>query len=298
MPTLREATEIEKLERDRLTASVWGRGLASVDDFLERERVLRAHSFAARCMRTWLLTEGAAVLASCETFEVRGWRDGRPGRAFVVASVFTEPSLRGKGHAVALLEAVSSRLSSEPNAMAVVLFSEVGASIYQRARFTLIETHDVVMDARAGAASVSTSGSVVGSSTVGSGVRLEVSTEQADWHVERERFYAKALERRAPRAHRAQRGASELCVVASFQTNELHVLWYRFESPGDVGPLLRWAAAEAAFCSLARVRLWETEPFSVPPGAARLPRPDELPMIRPLDGGAPDWMAIERGSWA
>lgn len=129
-------------------------------------------------------------------------------------------------------------------------------------------------------------------------MRLEVSVAQAAWQLAREQFYAKAFGRPAPRAHRAQLGASELCAVASFQANELHVLWYRFASPADVEPLLRWAAAEAAFCSLSRVRLWETEPFSRPSWAVRLPRPDELPMIRPLDGGAPEWLAVERGSWA
>lgn len=296
MPTLVEATASQKRERDRLTASTWGKGL-SLEAFSSREIALRAHPFAARGMRSWWWVD-ERVRSSCETFEVPAFRDGRAGRAFVVASVFTEVAERGKGHAVAMLEALSTQLAAEPNALAVVLFSEVGASIYRRAGFTLVHAHDVLLDAAPSVQAVETSEAVRGFFEPGSGVRLEVSDAQADWHAERERFYARALGRPAPRAHRARVGDSELCVVASFQLNELHVLWYRFGAAGDVEPLLRWAASEAAWCGLERVRVWETVPFSLPPGATRLERPDELPMIRPLDGGPPAWEAILRGSWA
>jgi GNAT superfamily N-acetyltransferase len=297
-----EADESQKQARDRLTASVWGKGLTT-ETFLAREAALRAHPFAAKNMRTWLwLSPKAApdsVLSSCETFEVRAFRDGRVGRAFIVASVFTEPSLRGKGHAVAMLEALSKQLSAEPGAIAVVLFSEVGASLYRRAGFTLIDTHDVIFDAQAGDVSnVQSVESVSGFFAPGHGVRLELSQAQAEWHLERERFYAKALHRAPPPAHRGRLGESELCVVASFQTNELHVLWYRFNAPDDVEPLVRWAASEAKRGGFARVRFWETAPFQLPSGALRIPRLDELAMIRPLDGGSSDWSGILRGSWA
>ena len=92
--------------------------------------------------------------------------------------------------------------------------------------------------------------------------------------------------------------AIALAVAASFQTNELHGLWYRFAKPGDVGPLLAAAAAHGRASGLKTLRLWETTPIPLPTGAQRVPRTDELPMLRALDGGASQWSFIERGLWA
>src|SRR4051812_38592114 len=100
---LSEATEIEKLERDRICHPTWGPPLA-MEDWLRRESRLRAHAWSRRAMRTWLLRgEGGQVLSSCETFAmasrlVRGGEE-RAGRTYGVASVFTEERLRGRGHA-------------------------------------------------------------------------------------------------------------------------------------------------------------------------------------------------------
>ncbi|MDP3506204.1 MAG: hypothetical protein Q8S33_38045 [Myxococcales bacterium] len=82
-------------------------------------------------MRTWLWC-AESILCSCETFEVAATRGATSGRAFIVASAFTEPALRGKGHAVAMLNALVERT---PDALAMVLFSEVGPSLYERAGF-------------------------------------------------------------------------------------------------------------------------------------------------------------------
>lgn len=300
MPRLVEADDAQKRARDELTASAWGKGLSSAQ-FLAREAALRAHPFAREAMRTWLWVDGGQVCCSCETFEVRARRSAAEGRAWVVASVFTEPALRNRGFAAALLDAVATHLSG-PDALALTLFSEVGARVYERAGFVAQPSWDVVLpmdtsvlptatwtgDARAPAVAPSASG----------GLELLVSPAQCDWHLERERFYSAALRRKAPLGHTLVRGPSTLVVTASFQTNELHVLWYDFQREADVEPMLMEARAVAGACGLSLVRVWETTPFSLPGGARRVARDDELPMVRPLDGGEARWTRIERGSWA
>lgn len=308
------ASDAEKHARDGLTASAWGRGL-TVDQFLERERVLRSHAFARASMRTWLWREGEHVVSSCETFEVEATCDGVTGRAFIIASVFTEPRLRGRGHAVAMIDALCRTLEQEPRAMAVVLFSEVGASIYERAGFTLVQGHDVVVDANAliaGANDTTLQRSMPGDRVSASPLvsaprptessspecRLVLSRAQCEWQVERETFYASALGRKAPEVHSASLGGSSLAFCAAFQANELHVLWYRLVDDAHAAPLLRCAAVEALRCGFDTVRLWETARLPSLPGAARIARPDELPMIRGLNGVPSRWSGVERGLWA
>lgn len=360
---LLEASFAEKVSRDALTAAAWGRQL-STEQFLAREAALRSHPFAKTSMRTWLWCADS-ILSSCETFEVAATRGATSGRAFIVASVFTEPALRGKGHAVAMLNALVERLST-PDALAVVLFSEVGPTIYERAGFVGQPGVDLVFPARAvprreegmrsggtqplahgepsGAsdrasaptqplahgeprsasdrASAPTQPSA--SNTMASGrehsaaadvrwttaieapphhrdphaVTLVLSAQQCDWHVERERFYAAALNRPAPPAHVARLNASSLAVAASFQRNELHVMWTEFHDDADGLALLEACAAMAHRCGLPAVRVWETQPMPTPTGATRVERNDELPMLRPLDGGAARWANVSQGLWA
>lgn len=303
MPRLVEANDAQKRARDALTASAWGRHL-TVPQFLGREAALRAHPFARQTMRTWLWAEGPEVRCSCETFEVAAWRGGVPGRAFLVASVFTEPALRGQGFAVAMLNALCAHLTG-PGVLAIALFSEVGAGLYERCGFVAQQAWDVVLPAETSKLPTDTSSPTEARPIAGPPRRatppvlcLELSSAQCDWHVERERYYADALGRPAPAPHVLTRGTSSLALTASFQTNELHVLWYDFRDEREVAPLLTEAAAVAATCGLKLVRLWETEAFPLPPFATREVRTDELPMIRPLDGGPASWTCIERGLWA
>lgn len=300
-----EATDSDQRARDLLTAQAWGQKLTT-EQFLQREAGLRAHPFAKQHLRTWLwVDEAGAVLSSCETFEVPARRGSRLGRAFVIASVFTEPSLRGKGHAVTLINAVCERLGQRADALAVSLFSEVGARIYERAGFVAQPSWDVVLPLETSVLPLVTSSveelpavEAPPSVTADGSVQLELTVEQCDWQVERERLYARALKRPELKAHLLRRGRSSLALTASFQTNELHVLWYRFELPADVGPLLAAAAHHGRASGLKALRVWETTPIPLPAGAVRVERTDELPMLRALDGAPARWSFIERGLWA
>ncbi|MBL8923197.1 MAG: GNAT family N-acetyltransferase [Myxococcaceae bacterium] len=300
MPRLVVATEAQRRARDVLTASAWGRLLRPAQ-FLDREVTLRAHPFAVEAMRTWLWVEGDEVCCSCETFEVRARRGPVEGRAWLVASVFTEPRLRGRGFARSMLDALALTLTG-PGALALALFSEVGAPLYERAGFVAQPTWDVVLPAETSVLPTDTWRTISAGPAfppAGDGeLELILSDAQCAWHVERERFYAKALGRPAPTGHLLVRGSSSLAAAASFQTNELHVLWYDFQDDGEAESMLREACAVAGACGLGAVRVWETTRFPVPSGGARRSRDDELPMVRPLDGGAARWTRIARGLWA
>ncbi|MDX2015704.1 MAG: GNAT family N-acetyltransferase [Myxococcaceae bacterium] len=293
---LERASDAEKVARDRLTAAAWGRHLTG-DQFLAREAALRAHPFAVEAMDTWLWRDGSgAVLSSCETFRVPCVRDERRGHGVVIASVFTEPRLRGRGAASAMLEAVCVEAHAQ-GASVAALFSEVGAALYARVGFVAQPSFDVVFPARTdpGRPCVSWDTAVaVDGAPQGT---LELTALQADWHVARERFYAQALHRPAPATHGARLGESACAWAASFQTNELHVLWYRFARDDEAAALIAAARHVAQACQLTLVRFWETEPLPLGDGA-RVERTDELPMLRALDGGPAAWVMIHRGLWA
>ncbi|MBE2253034.1 MAG: GNAT family N-acetyltransferase [Myxococcus sp.] len=292
-----EATDAEKLERDVLAASAWGRNLSTAQ-FLAREAALRAHPFARTAMRTWLWRDDE-VRSSCETFEVAARRGAHTGRAFIVASVFTEPAFRGRGHAVAMLSALGARLARD-GALAVALFSEVRPTLYERCGFVAQPGFDVTFPSRAATPGVQWSDGLEAPPLRGdaTALTLELSSAQCAWHLERERFYATTLGRPAPTVHLARRGDSRLAVAASFQRNELHVLWYDFREAADAVALLEACAALARACALPTVRVAEVTTLPLPSGARRVPRSDELPMVRALDGGAALWADIHQGLWA
>lgn len=294
-----EASDAEKRARDRLTASAWGTGLG-VEQFLVREAGLRAHRFARASMRTWLWRDASGVGCSCETFEVPARRGFVTGRAFIIASVFTEAARRREGHATALLGALATHLRS-PETLALALFSEVGPALYQRCGFVAQPATDVLLDARpAERSEVTWSDAPVAPVFRVEPDALTVATTEAqcDWHLERERLYAAASNRPTLSHHVASLGHSRLAVTRSFQTNELHVLWYEFSTPDEARALLDATAALAHDVGVPTVRIWETTALPALPSARRAPRSDELPMVRPMDGGTPRWADITRGLWA
>ena len=143
-----EATPTEKRARDELAHAAWGDRL-TIAEFIEREERLRATPFARASMKTWLLVEGGdprrRPLASLETFMVPCRHGMRAGRAFEVASVFTEPALRGRGHASRLLRLVAEACVRSPGALAMTLYSDVGARLYERCGYVARPAFDWIV---------------------------------------------------------------------------------------------------------------------------------------------------------
>jgi GNAT superfamily N-acetyltransferase len=293
------ASDEEKGARDGLTFAAWGGGL-TLPQFLEREVRLREQAWARQRMQTWLLKEGARVLASCETFRNDSYLDGRAGHSWSIASVFTEEALRGKGHALELMRRLRERLRPEPGAQACVLFSEVGPQLYERAGYRALAgaTDQVLpaLDAPLPESVEPVEGPPMRPALVtGPGLVLWPSAEQLDWHLERARLYARYLGRRPLDFDSATCEGARAVFCAYYKTNELLVLWLEGR-PFGFEPLLRCAQVLAHRSGLARVRLWEDPELALPLLGERVRRGDELPMVAAWSG-APRWRQVQRALW-
>ena len=298
---LRAATEAEKAARDVLTHEAWGSGL-TVEQFVAREQVLRAHRWCREVMRTWLWVDDAdRVLASCETFQLESRVGAAEGASWSVASVFTERALRGRGHAGRMMKALVAHLGAEPRAQASVLYSEVGAELYRRAGYFEVPAFDLLLaPSSASAAGVQwLTGALTQPALPGATAEtllIAPSADELDWHLERARYYAKALGRRPLEAWGARLDGSTLWWAASYKTDELLVLWHELAAAAHLPPLLAAAQRAAHDAGLARVRLWETSRLELP-GAKRVRRDDAVPMFAPLTHGLTAWTHIQRGLW-
>ncbi|MEW5742313.1 MAG: N-acetyltransferase [Myxococcota bacterium] len=301
--SLRLATDAEKRARDAVTHGAWGQGL-SRSQFSAREETLRGHRWARSAMRTWLWTGPAAeTLASCETFEVASEVGGVRGRSWVVASVFVEPALRRRGHSASMLAALLERLSSESEAQAVTLFSEVGVDLYARLGFFPTPSFDTWFDAspdRPDEVSWLTAPlpSPRPPTPAAQVLHLHLSDGHVDWHLERERFYAAAWNKPALPSHGARVGASSIGWTAYWRSNELHALWLDVVDEAHRLPLVRAAQHAAHEAGIPVVRVWEGTPLGDLPGARRARRDDEIAMFAPLRPGVLGWTHVERGLWA
>jgi hypothetical protein len=269
-------------------------------------------------MKTWLLVEGSQVLSSCETFQMESvlqiGRETFPGQVFGIASVFTEEGLRGRGYAGAMLQRVHERLVAERSpAHAAILFSEVGASIYERAGYVARGEldEDWVFPS---APSTRLAAKLVPEAELAAllsrvrrpdGVSLLVwpTAEQLDWHLERERFYAEELQRARPLAHGASCDGGVALWTANLRRGRLDVLLLSAATPTDADALLGAARHAAHSAGLDSVHVWNgpmpTGWSCDRSGGHAEHRKGALPMICPLDPRVrPEaWSYVPRALW-
>jgi GNAT superfamily N-acetyltransferase len=311
------ATDAQKLQRDAVTYSEWGK-LLSPEDYVARELRLRAHPWAHANMRTWLLcADDGAALASCETFRTDSFQrapDGSllPGDSFAIASVFTEERLRGQGHATRLMDLLASELERQPRAHSALLFSDVGPRLYARSGYRELPAWDWHLSPSPGPPGEPVD-SLLRASDIGPALgrmrRPEVpfffwpTPAQLDWHLERGRIYVEHLGCSLPPSAGATVGGSTALWGLVGRSAELTVLMLDARSPAEATSLLEAARREAHGAGLSRVVLWE-EPgnASLLPllaGATRVARDGSLPMVRPLrpDPRLPALLPVPRGLW-
>lgn len=300
MPRLILATEAQKRERDALTHAAWGDRL-ELDAWLRREQALRGHPWAARAMQTWILQAEGSALSSCETFRMEGWFDGVPGSVYGIASVFTEPALRGRGHARRMLAALHRALRErDPEAGGALLFSEVGPTLYQSVGYRGVETRVRVLAASPATTQVRWVDEGQLAPTLAAiprppGIVVWPTADQLDWHLERQRFYAGALGRVQPPAAGARCGAGAALWAADYRNERLAVLVGSAPDAGTGDRLLEAAAHAAAAAGLREVHLWESPWLPATVGAVR--PLEDLPMIRWFDETAGLPVAIPRALW-
>jgi hypothetical protein len=294
---LRKAVPDQAQDRDRLTHEAWGQRL-TIEQFVARETRLRGHPFATAGMTSWqLVDDDDRVLSSCETFRMRSRIDEHDGHTYGVASVFTEGRLRGRGLATQMLDRVMSQLVAEdPRAQASILFSDVGAPIYERVGFQARPAVDLILPASPGSISpeVEPLTEIPPFQIPDRPRAFQVvpSVDQIDWHLERARIYAEILAVPGPPFLGARTADGLALWCANQKVGELYVLLLE----GEVAPLLGAAQNAALACGLRAVRVWDCPPFAA---GRREPRVGSLPMIRPLHPSvhAERWNSIPRAIW-
>lgn len=115
-----------------LNAAAWAEPL-SIEDHIERERILSQQPASGENWRTWVLTprmNSNEVVASLETFLRPIFVADGSGcwtrKGYAIASVFTNPRYRGNRMAGVLLNHLTQWLDNEGEGWASVLFSDIG----------------------------------------------------------------------------------------------------------------------------------------------------------------------------
>jgi RimJ/RimL family protein N-acetyltransferase len=304
-------------ERDLLTCEAWGAGL-SPEGFAEREARLRAQAWARRTMSTWLLVDEAsgAVLSSCEIFRMPSSLESEHlqihGSSYGIASVFTEVALRGRGYATQMLSLLCAQLKQgDASIQSCVLYSDVGAPIYERIGFQARPAMDRIFLPEEGdpASGVELLGedelrdalSLV--PLPARGFLIRPVWEQIDWHLERERVYARLLGGVRPFAQGARIGNAVVFWASYYKSGELFILLAHADREEDLRGLLRAARRMARVCGLSRVVVWDHPP-ALPfvegeEGGQQVARDGALPMILPLDPrvNSTAWSFIPKVLW-
>jgi GNAT superfamily N-acetyltransferase len=279
---LGQASATERLARDRLTYAAWG-GRLGLGQYLDRERRLRQTWHARLGMRSWVLkVPNGAVLASCETFRLPL---APAGSVEVIASVFVDRPLRGAGLATRLVDALVAQ-RREAGIDALVLFTEVGVTLYNRSGFRLLGAPTRTLAARktagCGAEPVALAGLpalLEQRARLRTGLlELRLGEELFDWHFERARIYAEALGRPRPESVGARHGDALVLWAPDFKNDRLRILEASGPAGTELGPLLEAAAAEAFRLGLSAAELWDDTHSAQLPGGATYPREDDLPM--------------------
>jgi GNAT superfamily N-acetyltransferase len=315
---LRKATDEQKRQRDPLAWAEWGARL-SRDQFLERERRLRAHPWAKESMTTWLWTgEGDSALASCETFRMTSLLQTAEGHieegsTHGVASVLVEPTLRGRGHASAMMGALLKELQKLPGSHASLLYSDVGARLYERVGYVPRPAFDRVFSPEAGDPSEGVDHLITDKelSSAFQSVRVPrdpfavwPTAAQLDWHLERERIYSQLLGEPRTEACGANLGGSSVFFAGDLKNKVLRILLLSAQGASEAVALLRTARRIAHRARLNQVIYWsQPVPFRWPEasdgGGVRVERIGELPMLAPFHPriDPSEWKLAPRALW-
>ena len=213
------------------------------------------------------------MLASCESYRMDSFLrapDGTvvAGDSFGIASVFTGGAAaraRVRHPADGSPERESSE-RAEPRAQSALLFSDVGAPLYQRSGYQELEAWDWRFAPEPGEPSEHVD-RLLSEADVGAALarmrRPEApffywpTAAQVDWHLERERIYAELLPRPRPEANGATAGASTALWYMTVRSNALIVVLFDARTAEEATALLSAARRVAHRASLSQVVLWE-----------------------------------------
>lgn len=308
---IRLANDNEKIERDRLAFDAWGKPL-SMDQFLERERRLRQCPWAAGRMQTWVAEEDGAIVSSCETFRMDSRLKGDRGSTYGIASVYTEQRFRGRGFASQMLARVVAEIETrDRRAQAFILYSEVGASIYERVGFVARPITAWVAPASGPSLSSDKAHIVEDFSrwlttynAVEDTYRILPTRDQLGWFWEREAVYAEFLGKPRPSFHMLDSDDAFSVWIADYKNSYFRALVFQAVREKSAAAMLESARLEAQRIGLGAVKVWNTPGCKLRGNSAlkQVSLEDTLPMIRPAVqcrmGWEPAlWREISRVLW-
>jgi GNAT superfamily N-acetyltransferase len=294
----------EKRARDRVTYASWGEHLTA-EQYLTREERLCAHPWARQAMTWWLWRDDdGAVLSSCETYRMSSAIDGVRGETWAVASVYTEPELRRRGHARRMMDALVARARDE-GAQASTLFSDVDPAVYAPSGYVARPAEDLLFPPAPGDPARTVDvfvDKVAELEPYVDDFSVWPTTEQLDWHLERSRTYAALLGRTPLPTIGARAGDGVAYWTPDVRQERLLILWLDAGRAFEAEALVQAARNVAAAARLREVRLW-AQPWPFPGradlGGDRVRRVGSVPMIAPLSPSvrAEMWTQIPRAVW-
>ncbi len=246
-----------------------------------------------------------------------------PGTSYAVASLFVEPGLRRRGLGSELVRRLLETLRGR-GAQSVVLFSDIGDRFYSRLGFHPVPARSRVwrpQDPSVDGGTVDldltpppAAATPFGLQELGAalehiqadpaanrgGVRLLATADRLVWHVERARFYARALGRRFPVVVGARQGRAAIVFAPDYKKDRLMVLAVRPGQELETVSVIEAARLEALRMGVQHLEAWEPECLTGRlPGGELVVRRDELPMIAVLVPGVPasGWIDATRALW-
>jgi GNAT superfamily N-acetyltransferase len=128
----------------RLTYDIWNEGLSERAYSQWNAAQLRTPWGRTHLQRLALVDDAGRLLATAKRYRYRMRLDGRAGWMSGIGAVFTPPLQRGKGYASQLIEQLLE-IERKEGALLAGLFSEIGATFYERLGFTPVPIDEVTV---------------------------------------------------------------------------------------------------------------------------------------------------------
>jgi predicted N-acetyltransferase YhbS len=302
---LRPATPEEARSRDALSFSSWGRPQLTLEQYLGREEFLRTTAWSRSALQPWVLIDGGEIVASCETYRMESRAGGKGGATYGVASVFVDDRLRRRGYAGEMMRRLVSHLRGQ-GAQASILFSEVGASLYERAGYVAKPAITRAWPAARSDLAAQPLGDRDLAALLDAAdrrsfdFRVRISREQLDWHFARADYYRRVLGRKEARAKAVKAGSSWAILYPDHRNGRIALLDFEPGSADETFAVIAAAADEAAWIGLAEVTVIENPNNAAAlVGGVRRTCDDGVPMILALAAGlgSEAWCDYVRGCW-
>lgn len=303
------ASPSQKLARDYLTYEAWGSRI-SLPQYLLREEALRHQKWSTYALKTWILeNQNQDALASCETYEILSRFSGSILSSLAIASVFTAREFRKKGYASLLLKLLIGKYRElKDQHHSLVLFSEVGESIYRSVGFEPQQSEEWVLPASdelvigdeihwLDRSSFELNSNRFLNWPSGEFV-LWPNLDQIFWHVRRQDLYASFLRKPIPKYLGAIYRNSSILWVADYKADVLRALLVRGEDPSENEAVFRIGAKYAKSLGLSELRSWVATKQDHYSFQKRF-RVDSISMIYPLQANLKlhHWEFIPRAIW-